>query len=195
MLLPPFDKPQPHYLKVGHWTYAGRNFRIDHFNPLQPRTCTIGRFCCIADDVTIMLSGEHRTEYAAMFHFPKYLVSNTRCEEFIKSNAYLMTKGDVVIGNDVWLGYRTTILSGVTIGNGAVIAAGAVVVKDVKPYEIVGGVPAKLIRMRHSDEQIKEIEKIRWWQDWDDETILARQEDLMRLPIDEFINKYKVSGS
>ena len=80
------------------------------------------------------------------------------------------TKGDVVIGNDVWIGYRAIILSGVTIGDGAVIAAGAVVTKDVPAYGIVGGNPAKLIKKRFDDETIPRLLKIAWW-NWDDAKI------------------------
>lgn len=79
-------------------------------------------------------------------------------------------KGDIVVGNDVWIGYEAVILSGVTIGDGAVIGARAVVTKDVPPYTIVGGVPAKPIKKRFSDESIKKLQSIRWW-DWPKEKI------------------------
>ena len=79
-------------------------------------------------------------------------------------------KGDIVVGNDVWIGYEAVILSGVTIGDGAVIGARAVVTKDVPPYTIVGGVPAKPIKKRFSDESIKKLQSIRWW-DWSKEKI------------------------
>ena len=72
-------------------------------------------------------------------------------------------KGDIVIGNDVWIGYNAIILSGVKIGDGAIVATGAVVTKDVKPYEIVGGIPAKVIRKRFSDEVIIKLQKMKWW--------------------------------
>ena len=75
-------------------------------------------------------------------------------------------KGDIVIGNDVWIGYEAVILSGVTIGDGAIIGTRAVVTKDVPPYTIVGGIPAKPIRRRFSDEDIKFLCEIKWW-DWD----------------------------
>ena len=74
-------------------------------------------------------------------------------------------KGDIVVGNDVWIGYEAVILSGVTIGDGAVIGARAVVTKDVPPYTIVGGVPAKPNKKRFSEENIKKLQSIRWW-DW-----------------------------
>ncbi len=79
-------------------------------------------------------------------------------------------KGDIVVGNDVWIGYEAVILSGVTIGDGAVIGARAVVTKDVPPYTIVGGVPAKPIKKRFSEENIKKLQSICWW-DWPKEKI------------------------
>ncbi len=79
-------------------------------------------------------------------------------------------KGDIVIGNDVWIGYEAVIMVGVTIGDGAVIGARAVVTKDVPPYTIVGGVPAKPIRRRFPEDVISDLLKIRWW-DWPEEKI------------------------
>ena len=81
-------------------------------------------------------------------------------------------KGDIVIGNDVWIGYESLILAGVTIGDGAIIGTRAVVTKDVPPYTIVGGVPAKPIRKRFNDETIQYLQKVRWW-DWPEEKIKA----------------------
>ena len=79
-------------------------------------------------------------------------------------------KGDIVIGNDVWIGYEAVILSGVTIGDGAIIGTRAVVTKDVPSYTIVGGVPAKPIRKRFDEQTIQKLEEIRWW-DWEEERI------------------------
>ena len=81
--------------------------------------------------------------------------------------------GDIIIGNDVWIGYEAVILPGVTIGDGAVIGCRAVVTKDVPPYTIVGGVPAKPIRKRFDEETIKELQKIKWW-DWPEEKIAGK---------------------
>lgn len=79
-------------------------------------------------------------------------------------------KGDIVIGNDVWIGYQAVILAGVTVGDGAIIGSRAVVTRDVPPYTIVGGVPAKPIRKRFDEETIARFRALRWW-DWDQETI------------------------
>ena len=80
-------------------------------------------------------------------------------------------KGDIVIGNDVWIGYGAVILSGVTIGDGAIIGTNALVTKDIPPYTIAGGIPAKPLKKRFSEEQISALMKIKWW-DWSEEEIL-----------------------
>jgi virginiamycin A acetyltransferase len=93
-------------------------------------------------------------------------------------------KGDIVIGNDVWIGYEAVILSGVKIGDGAIIGARAVVTKDIPPYTIVGGVPAKVIRKRYDDETIQRFCQIKWW-DWQDEQIKQAIPLLMNGRLDE----------
>ena len=126
---------------------------------------TIGSFCSISDNVTIFLGGEHRTDWISTFAFK---------EKFDDSVVSVRkTKGDVVIGNDVWIGQSATILSGVTIGDGAVIGTMAVVAKDVPPYAIVAGNPARVIRLRFTEDQIKRLLELKWW-DWSDEVIQAK---------------------
>ena len=105
----------------------------------------IGKFCSIADDVRILLGGEHNYRLVSSFPFDNLLI------RFKQLGPTVKTKGDVVIGNDVWIGYGAMILSGVTIGDGAVVGAGAVVAKDVKPYAIVAGNPAKLVKYRFNE--------------------------------------------
>ena len=104
--------------------------------------------------------------------------------DYLKHPRY---KGDIRIGNDVWIGYGATILSGVNIGHGAIIAANACVVKDVPPYAIVGGVPAKLIRYRFDVNTINTLLKIKWW-DWDDNKV--RNSVKLMNNVQEFIAKY-----
>lgn len=121
---------------------------------------TIGSFCSIAMKTTIFLGGGHRVDWMTTFPFGHQLADELGGREI---EGHPVSKGDVVIGHDVWLGYGSTIMSGVTIGSGAVIAANSHVVKDIAPYEIVGGNPAKHIRYRF-DEEIRELLlELRWW--------------------------------
>ena len=95
-------------------------------------------------------------------------------------------KGDIIIGNDVWIGYEAVIMSGVNIGDGAIIGTRAVVTKDIPPYTIVGGVPAKIIRKRFSDEVISQLLEIKWW-DWNKEKIKNNIEKIKRGDIENLI--------
>ncbi|OQB29173.1 MAG: Streptogramin A acetyltransferase [Bacteroidetes bacterium ADurb.Bin174] len=122
----------------------------------------IGKFCSIADNVTIFLGGNHRTDWVSTYPFN---VLTDFFPEAGEITGHPSTKGDVIIGNDVWIGHGATILSGVKIGDGAVVGAGAVVTKDVLPYEIVAGNPAKHIKMRFNEEQVSKLLDIKWW-DW-----------------------------
>lgn len=112
----------------------------------------IGNYVSIAQHVSFLLDVEHHIDTVSTFPFKVKIVGSEKDEAF--------SKGDIVIEDDVWIGYGATILSGVHIGQGAVIAAGAVVTKDVPPYAIVGGVPAKVIKYRFKEEMIEELLKI-----------------------------------
>ncbi len=127
----------------------------------------IGKFCSIAQNVTLLFGGEHRTDWISTYPFYFFTNQWSRAKNIKDSVRY---KGDIVIGNDVWIGYGATIYAGVTIGHGAVIAANAVVVKSVEPYSIVGGNPAKLIRKRFNDKEINTLLETAWW-NWPKEVI------------------------
>lgn len=146
----------------------------------EKNSISIGKFCSIADGVTIYATGEHYYNWISSYNFtPKF---NTKvCTK---------SKGNVTIGNDVWLADGVLVLSGVTIGDGAVIAARSVVTKDVKPYEIVGGNPAKHIKFRFNQIQIDELLKIKWW-DWEIEKIQKNIDSILCPDIDNFILKNK----
>lgn len=122
----------------------------------------IGKFCALAAETRFIMTGDHKLDAISTFPFP---IFGNGWE-----NAYtideLPVKGDIIVGNDVWFGYDSLVMNGVTIGNGAIIAARAVVVKDVPPYSIVAGNPAKVVKMRFDDKTIDRLEKIAWW-DWD----------------------------
>jgi virginiamycin A acetyltransferase len=126
----------------------------------------IGRFCSIAAEVRFMMNGgNHPTSWLTTYPFPIF----GHGWEAAMPEAW-PTRGDTVVGHDVWFGYAALIMPGIHIGNGAIIASAAVVTKDVPPYAIVGGNPARIIRMRFDDATIARLEAVRWW-DWDAEKI------------------------
>ncbi len=127
----------------------------------------IGKFCMIASDVKFIMNGaNHLTDTISSYPFS---IFGNGWQEAMKGKEF-PNKGNVVVGNDVWIGYNATIMAGVTIGDGAIIAANAKVVKNVEPYTIVGGNPAKIIRKRFSETHIKLLLEIQWW-NWDIEKI------------------------
>lgn len=133
---------------VGKYTYG----RIKVLNEVEGVALKIGAYCSIAEGVTFILGNDHPLNQVSTYPYKHMLVSS------LISDA--ISKGDIIIADDVWIGYGTTIMSGVHIGQGAVIAAGAVVTKDVPPYAIVGGVPAKIIKYRFESKIIDELLKI-----------------------------------
>ena len=143
----------------------------------------IGNFCSIAIGCNIYLGGNHRCDWVTTFPFG-HIHKNVFTGFDGKGHPH--TKGDVIIGNDVWIGANVTIMSGVTNGDGAVIANNSHVVKDVEPYSMVGGNPAKMIKKRFSDEQIKKLLEIKWW-NWNDKDINDHVFLLCNDSIDSFI--------
>jgi acetyltransferase-like isoleucine patch superfamily enzyme len=143
----------------------------------------VGSFCSIAGNVKIYLGGNHRTDWATTFPFGH--IHNTIFTNF-NGAGHPGTKGNVVIGNDVWIGADATIMSGVVVGDGAVIANNSHVVKDVEPYSVVGGNPAKHIKYRFTPQQIEQLLAIKWW-DWDDKKINRFTPLLCNTNIDGFL--------
>ncbi len=164
--------------KVGRWTYGVPEV----VTWKQGTRLEIGAFCSISKGVKILLGGEHHTDWASTFPF------NMFWEQTRTITGHPTTKGDVIIENDVWIGTDAIILSGVRIGNGAVIGARAVVSKDVPPYAIVAGNPARIIRYRFEENVIAELLEIQWW-NWDDEKIAEFVPELMSADITHFIDK------
>jgi len=144
----------------------------------EPSTLKIGKFCSISGNVHVLLGGNHRTDWITTYPFPVFWDNAKHITE------QSISKGDVLIGNDVWVGMESMILSGVKIGNGAVIGARAVVSKDVPPYSIVAGNPAVVVKKRFPDEDISALEKIQWW-DWDDSKIKAAMHLLLNNKVKE----------
>jgi len=123
----------------------------------------VGKFCMIASDVKFIMNGANHLS-DALSSYP-FAIFGGAWANAMEGKEY-PDKGDIVIGNDVWIGYNSTIMSGVKIGDGAIIATNSTIVKDVLPYTIVGGNPAQLIKKRFSDETIEKLLELKWW-DWD----------------------------
>ena len=147
-----------------------KNNVLYHY-PVNGDKLKIGKFCSIACGAKfIFTSANHKMASLSTYPFPIFF-AEWGLDAKNRRDAW-DNKGDIVVGSDVWIGYEAVILSGVHIGDGAIIGARAVVTKDVAPYTIVGGVPAKPIRRRFDDETIEKLESLRWW-DWDAEKIRA----------------------
>ncbi|CAL2060690.1 Hexapeptide repeat of succinyl-transferase [Tenacibaculum sp. 190524A05c] len=126
----------------------------------------IGNYCSIGQNVAIQES-YHNYNNVTSYLLGKNVFKDNNIEDFV-------SKGDIVIEDDVWIGSNSIILSGVTIGRGAIIAAGSIVTKNINPYEIVGGNPAKKIRDRFSQEKIRELEDSKWWE-WEIEKVIQNR--------------------
>ncbi|GAC1041174.1 DapH/DapD/GlmU-related protein [Rhizobium sp. No.120] len=149
---------------------------------------TIGKFVNIAAAVRINATN-HPTWRATLHHFT-YRAADYWPDADMETDFFTWRRDNrVVIGHDVWIGHGATILPGVTVGNGAVIGAGAVVSKDVAPYTIVGGVPAKLIRERFTAEIGARMDRLAWW-DWDHDRLRTALADFRALSAEDFLDRY-----
>ncbi len=145
------------FVEIGDFTYFGE---IDIMSEIRDGSvkCKIGKFCSIGPGLTVLLGEEHNVAWNTTYPFYDYLSDFNKCCDPTR------TKGDVIIGNDVWIGKNVTITSGVEIGTGCVIGAGAVVSRSVEPYSVVVGNPGRVIRKRFSDEKIKYLLDLEWWE-------------------------------
>lgn len=144
-----------------------KNNVLYHY-PINNDKLIIGKFCSIACGAKfIMTSANHTNSSFSTYPFPIFF---EEWDENLNVSDAWDNKGDIVIGNDVWIGYDAVIMSGIHIGHGAIIGTRAVVTNDVPPYAIVGGIPAKIIKMRYDDVIIKNLLDIKWW-NWDVEYI------------------------
>lgn len=154
-------------VSVGNYSYG----IINLYNDLPDRKLIVGNFCSIGDEVSFILGLDHELKRISTYPFRVKIFG----DDYIEA----ISKGDIVIKDDVWIGHNATILSGVTIGQGAVIAAGAVVSTDIPPYAIAAGVPARVVKYRFSDEIISQMIKIDYGKL--DETMLRNHmEDLYK---------------
>lgn len=165
----------PQY-EIGKWT---KGFKARVLRKSDGAILKVGAFCSIANDVEIFLGGEHRPDWVTTYAFNVWWKSAKHIKGHPK------TKGNVEIGNDVWIGRGAFILSGVKISDGAVIGAKTVVTRDVPPYAIVAGNPAKVLKKRFDDETIQRLLNLKWWE-WDD----ARIEKALPMMLNDDINAF-----
>ena len=172
---------------VGDYTYYDDFDNVDNFEKnvkyhfdFTGDKLNIGKFCMIASGVTFIMNGaNHLTNSLSTYPFA---IFGKGWEKAMDGKTY-PNKGDIIIGNDVWIGHNATIMAGVKIGDGAIIATNTTVVKDVKPYSIVGGNPAKEIRKRFPDNTINKLLKLKWW-DWSIEKITENIQNLTDIKIE-----------
>jgi virginiamycin A acetyltransferase len=144
----------------------------------------IGKFCALARNLKFIMNGANH-QISGFSTYPFYIFGNG-WEKVTPQDHELPFKGDTLVGNDVWIGYESIIMPGVTIGDGAIIAAKSVVVNNVPPYSIVGGNPAKIIKQRFTTETIKTLQEIAWW-NWDINKISANLEYITSADIDTLL--------
>ena len=160
-----------------------KNNVLYHY-PINHDKLIIGKFCSIACGAKFMMnSGNHTLKSLSTYTFPIFY---EEWDETLKPKDAWDNKGDIIIGNDVWIGYEAVIMSGVKIGDGAIIGTRAVVTKDVPPYTIVGGIPAKIIKKRFNDEVISCLLKLEWW-DFTNEKIAKNISFIQAGDIDKLI--------
>lgn len=185
-------------VKVGRWVEIHKAVQAEYstigdYSYLQEYVAiadtTVGKFVAIAamtrigpPDHPMDRVSQHRFSYVPEYYWPE----ETRDHAFFS----LRRAARTTIGNDVWIGHNAIILAGITVGNGAVIAAGAVVTRDVAPFTIVGGVPAKVIRRRFPEAIGARLERLAWW-DWPDERIRLASRDVTTLDVETFLAKYE----
>jgi virginiamycin A acetyltransferase len=159
-----------------------RNNVLYHY-PINKEKLVIGKYCSIASGAKfIFTSANHSMTSLSTYPFPIFF-EEWRLDKRDITNAW-DNKGDITIGSDVWIGYDAIIMQGVTIGDGAVIGTRAVVTKDVAPYAIVGGIPAKLIRYRYDKETREKLLSLKWW-DWEDSRVQTNLPAIMKGNIDD----------
>ena len=180
---PPIQRGEPsRIILTGKHSYGLENIELKSWG--EGAHLFVGSFCSIASQQTVFLGGNHRTECATTFPFGHAL------QELFPAGSehaseHPTSKGHVVIEHDVWIGRGCTIMSGVTIGSGSVIAAGSVVVKDVPPFTIVGGNPARPLKQRFPDSIVEQLLELKWW-DYSDADINQIVPQLQR-PLDQDI--------
>jgi chloramphenicol O-acetyltransferase type B len=168
-------------VSVGEFTYGNPRFFLWH----DAERIEIGKYCSIAEETAIMGGGEHRSDWVTT-----HPLRIAFADPLAYQDGHPATKGPTRIGNDVWLGYRSVVLSGVSIGDGAIIGAGSIVTRDVPPYAIVAGNPATEVRRRFTQQQIDDLLTIKWW-NWPAQEVRNHISVLCSSDIDTFIKLAK----
>lgn len=188
------------FIEVGDYTYYDESFgggnpeNFENENVLYFPTgnkLKIGKFCCLASNCKFIMSGaQHHLNSFTTYPLFWNLLSNPEVKSYFdiipNKKYYHKEYGDTIIGNDVWIGYDALIMPGITIGDGAVIGTRAVVTKDVEPYTIVAGNPAKIIRKRFDDKTIAKLLEIEWW-NWEIEKIMENYNAIMNCDLERFV--------
>jgi virginiamycin A acetyltransferase len=170
-------------IEVGEYTYYDDpddplGFERDAFlYGYGPERLIIGRYCAIASGVSFVMPGANHADLGPST-FPFGIFGEPWAKRTMDLVMGAPSRGDTVVGNDVWLGYRALVLPGVTIGHGAIVAAASVVASDVPPYAIVGGNPARVIRRRYEDEDVERLLRAAWW-DWPVELVTEHARTIM----------------
>lgn len=165
--------------EFGEWSYGKP--RVLAWN--SETKLKVGKFCSFAEGVIILLGGEHKTSWVTTYPLDHFLNGDklSRTQEG--------TKGDIIIGNDVWIGANSIIMSGVSIDDGAVIGAGSVVTKNIQAYAVAAGNPARIIRKRFDDSTIQALLEIKWW-NWPTEKICECLPQLLSDNIEAFVTQH-----
>jgi acetyltransferase-like isoleucine patch superfamily enzyme len=168
-------------LSLGEHSYGNPGITVFPGDTAKVR---IGKYCSMADGAEFFVGGNHRPDWITtyplrvMLDLPGAML-----------DGHPDSKGDIAVGNDVWIGADARILSGVTVGNGAVIGLGTVVASDVRPYAVMVGNPAREMRRRFPDPIVDALQRIAWW-DWPDETVRERVEELCSPDLEGFVRRY-----
>lgn len=177
------------FLEAYPWVFVGKHTYIGQVQVCGRReyggNLTIGSYCSIANAV-IFINGDHRMDWTTTYPFTIF------CESAWKIKGHPRCKGPVTIGNDVWIANDATILHGVTIGDGACVATRSVVTKDVPPYTVVGGNPAKVIKVRFDSKTIRRFLRLQWW-NWPDSKVKKFLPLMLSPDVKKFLDKAEKS--
>ena len=176
-----------HLWNADRGTYFDRNVVIISWS--NEYKVNVGKYCSIGRDCHFFLHANHRPDWITTSS-QLWGPVTPEIAELHMQMGHPSCKGDINIGNDVWIGAKSIIMSGVKIGDGAIVAAGALVTKDVEPYSVVGGNPAKHLKYRFEEEQIKNLLDIAWW-NWEESKIKEEAMTLWSQDLNYFIQKHK----